>query len=89
MAEQQESEDGREDVEESLRNERKRRQECEQRVVEMEKKIQRMNEKNKEKEMREQEDDKKEEKQKVGLLLSLRNFPGFKCLMRKPKACVL
>ena len=64
MAEQKELEDGRQNVEESLKNERRRRQECEQRLVEMEKKIQRLNEKNKE--VKELEDSKNEEKQKVG-----------------------
>ena len=64
MAEEQDQGGG-EDVEESLRNERKKRQEYEQRVAEMERKIQKLNEKNKQKEMKEQEDGKKEEKQKV------------------------
>ena len=65
MAEQQEHQDNYGDVEESLRNEKKMRHKCEQRLAEMEKKIQRLNEKNKEKEMKEEENGRNAEKQKV------------------------
>lgn len=67
MAEQQEhyDGDGRDDIKEELRIERKKRQECEQRVEELEGKLRRMHEKYKENEMKEQENIKREEKQKV------------------------
>lgn len=65
MAQQQERDEGRERLEVSLKKEREKRQECEHRLLDMERKLQRLSEKNKEKETNEVDDGKKEEKQKV------------------------